>query len=224
MSDADDVTQMEELVRGQKPRHTLWLQLCEQMEALSEEDDIKQAGQRLEPLLADWQPSQRFTPPAWIERLLEGEPLDWMVIVRTLDLRGKQVGYVDADLLSQSPEMMFVEHLNLAYNGLQNAGTQALLSAPVISNLTHLDLAGNSVELPGIEALTSCEHLSKLTYLDLTGNWVDDQAAVLLAQCPHFNNLETLILRGNPVKQAGAEALANSPHLKEEIKKKWRNP
>ncbi len=224
MSDADYVTQMEELVRDQKPRRSLWLHLCEIMESLHEEEEIQAATERLEPLLESWTPAQRFTPEPWIERLLEGEPLDWMAITRTLDLRGKQIGYVDADLLSQSPELLFIEHLNLAYNGLQNSGTQALLSAPVIANLTHLDLAGNSVEFAGVEALTQCEHLSKLTYLDLTGNWVDDQAAELIAQCPYFSNLETLILRGNPVKQAGAEALAHSPHLKEEIKQKWATP
>lgn len=225
MSEADNVTTMSELIKDQKPKQSIWTQLCESFEKITDEAEIHHAAEQLEPLLAkDWTYSMRFTPARWIERLLEGDPLDWMIITRSLDLRGKRIGYVDADLLSQSPELLHIRHLNLAYNGLQNAGTRALISTDVVRNLTYLDLSGNSIEFGGIEAMVQCSYLSGLKHLDLTGNWVDDAAAKLIANCEHFSNLETLILRGNPVKQDGAEALSNSPYLNDSIKDKWKNP
>lgn len=225
MSEADHLTRMEHLIQDEKPRRSLWLSLCSMFEEIEDEQEIERIAEALEPRLAasNWTPIMRFTPDNWIARLLEGEPLDWMVLTRSLDLRGKQIGYVDADLLSQSPEILHIEHLNLAYNGLQNAGTGALLSSDVIQNLTYLDLSGNSIERDGIEALTSCAHLENLVHLDLTGNWVDDVAAKMIADCPHFANLETLILRGNPIKADGARALTESPYLDAHIKARWEN-
>ena len=221
-SDADRIMQIEEMLRGQQPARSLWLHLCERFQDFEDEELIERAAARLEPLLETWSATQRFTPYSWIEYLLEGEPVDWMAIARSLDLRGKRIGYVHADLLSQSPELIHLTHLNMAYNGLQNAGTEALLSEPVIANLTHLDLAGNSVELNGVKAIASCEHLARLTHLDLTGNWVDDEGARALAESPHLSALQSLVLRGNPIKEEGALALAESPHLSEEIKRLWR--
>lgn len=225
MSEADHLTRMEDLIKDKKPRRSLWLNLCSTFEELQDEQEIEHAARRLEPLLADssWTPVMRFTPDNWVDRLLEGEPLDWMVLTRSLDLRGKQIGYVDADLLSQSPELLHIAHLNLAYNGLQNAGTGALLSSDVLQNLEYLDLSGNSIERDGIEALTNCTHLKNLKHLDLTGNWVDDAAAKMIAECPHFANLEILILRGNPIKADGAKALTESPYLDAHIRQKWED-
>ena len=223
MSQTSHIQELDALLKDVPPSRDVWHKLCEWVEAAAEEELEESLLAHVQTLLSGWPDALRSTPSAWIARLLDGEHVPQMAIAKTLDLRCKRLIQEDAELLSESPELLWITRLNLAYNGLQSGGTRALFKSDVVRNLTLLDLSGNSIESSGIEAIAACEHLSRLEQLDLTGNWVGDDGAAKLASSPHLANLKTLVLRGNPIRKAGAQALASSPHLCEAIRQKWIN-
>lgn len=226
MADEQHLEQIKELLVDATPNRSIWYQLCDMLvDRVSEDGELDESLlATIDELLVEWPDKLRVTPPVWVEKLLEGEHLSQMVITRSLDLRGQQLVLEDAELLAESPELKWITYLNLAYNGMQDDGTAALVSSDVLCNLQFLDLSGNSIEAQGIHALATCEHLKNLRHLDLTGNWVNDEAASYIADSEHFTKLETLVLRGNPIRTAGAKALANSEHLRESIRNLWIEP
>lgn len=222
MGDDQRYDELRELLQDAPPSKKVWQELCDLIEAWEDEDELERdVAPFVDELLTEWSDAQRTAHPLWVERLLEGEHVTPMIIARALDLRCQHLRVEDAELLGESPELLWMTRLNLAYNGLQNEGVIALTASDVIRNLRFLDLSGNSIEAAGIRAIAQCEHLSNLTHLDLTGNWVNDEAAGYLAESEHLANLETLVLRGNPIREDGAAALANSPHLNESIRARW---
>lgn len=212
-----------ELLEGEQPSLTLWHELCERVDAWEDEDELEdRLGPYLNTLLEGWQPEHRIAHPSWIEKLLEGEHVPQLIITRTLDMRCHHLMLEDAELLAESPELDWITHLNLAYNGLQDEGAISLVQSEHVRNLEWLDLAGNSIDVAGIKALAHSASLRNLKHLDLTGNWVNDDAALDLSQSEHLQNLTALILRGNPIKAEGAKALASSPYLCEPIRHFWQ--
>lgn len=216
--------ELRDLAQGQ-PSSRTWTILCDKLEKVPEdalrELFIPALNADLE--AAQWPDALRVTPPSWIKRFRAGESIPAMAVVRTLDMRGKMLNVEDAELFSESSELVFIKRLNLAYNGLQDDGTCLIAQSEFLKNLELLDLAGNSIELRGVRALCEARALSNLRSIDMTGNWVDERGARLIAESPVFANLEHLILRGNPVHSEGARALSESPYLRESIKCMWRD-
>ena len=222
MSDEDRFEAFRELLEGKSPSLALWRELCERVEVFGDDAALEEElGPKINELIEDWDVCLRSAPATWIDRLLEGEHVSALVITRKLDLRCQHLMFEDAELLAESPELLWISHLNFAYNGLQDEGLTALVKSAYLSNVEWLDLSGNSIEAPGINALAKSPHLKNLKHLDLTGNWVNDAAATYLANSESLQHLETLVLRGNPIKTAGAEALANSPFLSAPIRHFW---
>ncbi len=206
------------------PSPGTWRRLCQALEAWPDEASLEQEVlPALQQPLQAWDERARVAPAMWVERLLDGELVPHMAIVRTLDLRCQGLVLEDAELLAESPELEHITRLLLAYNGLQDEGTIALLNANVVRQVTHLDLAGNSVQTAGIRALAESQHMRNLRYVDLTGNWVSDEGAKLLANAQTLSGLETLVLRGNPIREEGSLALASSPYLCAAIRDHWRD-
>ena len=224
MAHAPVLKDFEALLQGAPPTRRVWQQVCNTLDAVDLSDDVIEETlvPKINTLLKSWDPHTRPTPQEWVHQLLEGEHVVRMGIARFLDLRGHALMVEDAELLAESPELLHIKNLHLAYNGLQDDGVLALAHSPYLAHIDTLDLAGNSVGFRGVQALVNSEHLRALRHLDLTGNWVDDEAALCIAQAPNLCGLETLVLRGNPIHQQGAQALAQSPHLSEAIKKTWK--
>lgn len=208
------------------PTLKTWKLLTEFLEAREDEDELEDEfiPKLNEDLaLTHWEDHLRRPHPLWVERLLQGEYVPHMRVIRTLDLRCMGIDVEIAEVLSDSTELSELTRLLLPYNGLQDEGTIRLANAKVLSQLHTLDLAGNSVATDGVVALTSSPYMSNLKHLDLTGNWVGDAAARALANSEHLKGLETLILRGNPIRLEGAKALAESPTLVDSIRSHWRD-
>ena len=206
------------------PTIKTWRALTEQLEAWEDEDELEERLlPELEPALERWDDRLRRAHASWVARLLEGEYVPHLKIVRELDLRSMGLDVEDAELLAESAELSGLTRLLLPYNGMQDDGTICLANTSILSNLELLDLAGNSVGTEGVLAIARSAHLGKLKHLDLTGNWVGDEAAIALASSAHLTQLEALVLRGNPVRAEGARALATSSILPESIREHWRD-
>ncbi|NOY93038.1 MAG: hypothetical protein GXP55_17780 [Deltaproteobacteria bacterium] len=87
------------------------------------------------------------------------------------------------------------------------------LSQAKLPNLTSLDLAWQSIESAEVDALLSGPLVGQLTTLDLRFNALDSAGVATLAQSARVSGLLELGLHRNGVKAEGLAALVASPHL-----------
>ncbi len=100
-----------------------------------------------------------------------------------------------------------------------------LFAATGPSNLRVLDIAGNGLRDAGVAQLCGTAWARSITYLDLSQNYLSDESLRTIASSGRFKNLHTLHLNGNSVyhladaaqhesiTDAGLKALAECPDL-----------
>jgi uncharacterized protein (TIGR02996 family) len=135
-----------------------------------------------------------------------------------LDLGVNYLGDEKTVALLRSDHVRELRGLGLSFNGLTNAGVQAVLDIGPWPRLTALDLQGNAhINGRGAVTLAQTRALPRLEALDLRDNQVDASGAWALANSKALPRLVDLALSGNAIGDAGARALAMSPLLPRQL-------
>lgn len=130
--------------------------------------------------------------------------------LKTLDLRGSQVGAAGMEALATSTWLAHVKHLDLSYTLLGDRGALALAASPELACLSDLMLGGNELGDAGACALAKSTSLVGLVRLNLCDNEIRDLGAEALADSS-LAKLVELDLGFNPIGDEGALAFAASP-------------
>lgn len=101
-----------------------------------------------------------------------------------------------------------LKRLNVASNGITEAGAATLVVNDHMCNLTHLNLSDNLISNGVIVDYAHAEHLQTLEDLGLSNCGVSTTGATALAQSKYLNNIRRLDLRGNTrISKKAAAAL-----------------
>jgi uncharacterized protein (TIGR02996 family) len=116
--------------------------------------------------------------------------------------------------------------LDIAGNGLRDAGASRLCGAVWADALTYLDLSRNYLSNEALRELAHSGRFKNLRTLHLNynsvyhqnsataGESITDAGLGILADSPEFANLRVLSLSGTRITAAGVEAVLNSPHFR----------
>jgi uncharacterized protein (TIGR02996 family) len=113
--------------------------------------------------------------------------------VRSLNLRGNQLGDSALELLAVSSLLGQLHTLKLSHNDITDTGVSHLVVSPGTAGLTTLDLSENqNLGRATAEAIAASPHLANLTWLDLANVELGDAGALALARSPHLTRLRKL--------------------------------
>ena len=84
-----------------------------------------------------------------------------------LDLRLKYIGDAGLEYLSQCPDLVELEILNLERNEVTDKGIQALAKSSIITNLKELHLERNMIGDVGAKAIATSANFSYLHFINL---------------------------------------------------------
>ncbi len=148
---------------------------------------------------------------AGVVALASSPQLQWL---QRLDLGFNHVGSAGVAALARSPHLRRLTHLTLSGNRLGSAAVAHLAESPLVESLVQLELAHNSLDDDACRALAAAPGLPGLRALDLAMNFhVGDAGAAALAEADGLSDLERLSLNNSQVGDVGVAALADSVHL-----------
>lgn len=122
----------------------------------------------------------------------------YLANLRSLDLRGWDLGVEGARVLASSPNSASLTELKLDGTGLGDQGVQVLVESPYLTGLTHLDLASNEIGDAGALALACSPHLKGLSVLHLGHNNIHDEGVWALVESPYLSRPIRVVLYDNP--------------------------
>jgi hypothetical protein len=203
----------------------LWPDLTE-----LEEQVIPYAAQHL----ARWPDALRIAPQAWLTRMLDGEQLPGLSLVRAVVAQGMSLRDAQVAKMAQSPALSQLRALDLMDNDIGPEGVSALLGAVFISTLYVLRLGDNRIGADGAQLIAHSSALKNLRALDLSNPrqaartayammrpadprrsslnvGIGALGALHLAQSPWLRAFEHLDLAYNTLNAAAARVLARAP-------------
>ncbi len=108
---------------------------------------------------------------------------------KILKLPNFEITPVEVVYLSQHPDLITLEVLDLRKNGLGDVGMDAVAHSPVLVNLKELDMRNNQISRIGMESLTRSKTLTHLEKLDLRINKLGKRWEEKLKECDCFPGL-----------------------------------
>lgn len=191
-----------------------------------EEQIIPYAAQHL----ARWPDSMRIAPQEWLTRMLDGEQIAGLSLVRTMVAQGMSLRDAQVARMAQIPALKELRALDLMDNDIGPDGVRALLGAVFISTLSVLRLGDNRIGADGAQLIAHSSALQNLRALDLSNPrqaareayamvrrpsqpsiGIGALGALHLAQSPWLRALEHLDLAYNAINAAAARVLARAP-------------
>ena len=171
--------------------------------------------------LQRWTDEQRKVPSQWIRDLARDTPVPWMMITKTLNLRGYNSprGYswsssrveIDFKDFFSREELVHIHRLDLGENKLEEGDLRALVESTRLESLTHLELQRNTFEHDGMKHLM---HLKPLAYLGLRKCKLNDAHIDQLCAGEHMHQLKSLDLFGNKITALSVRTLdERAPNL-----------
>lgn len=199
----------------------VWDQLCLWVGQWSDEASRYRIMPYIEGHLQRWTDEQRKVPSQWIRDLARDTAVPWMMITKTLYLRGYNSprGFswssnrveIDFQKFFSREELVHIHRLDLGENKLQEDDLRALVESTQLESLTHLELQRNTFEHDGMKYLM---RLKPLTYLGLRKCKLTDAHIEQLCSGEHINQLKGLDLFGNQLTALSVRSLnERAPNL-----------
>lgn len=167
----------------------VWDQLCAWISTFDDEASKQRILPYIEGHLLKWSDQERMAPRAWIQSLLNDQPVPWLFITRSISLRG----WVRRSWRSNKLEL------------------KAFSARQELEHIHFIDLGHNDLHDNELAHLFNSPHLHSLIGLDLQRNALTQDSMALLAGSPLRLQLQELSLRQNNLQDEGIDALLSKP-------------
>lgn len=191
----------------QPPSAALWGQICEALDRWPRREARDQAIPYIEGHVSRWPSHLLVAPTTWTKKLMFGQLVPGMTLVRTLQLKGKSLGPQSIKPIGRLIEKIPVQVLDLSDADLQDRTLKLLIEQPFMRNIHTLNLANNAITGKGLSALASASNCHGIEVLDLSRNRLRQHHLKSLAKEGGLPGLHTLKLSHAQLTHEDLEAL-----------------
>lgn len=197
----------------------VWDQLCTWISTFDDEASKQRILPYIEGHLLKWSDKERMAPRAWIQSLLNDQPVPWLFITRSISMRGWdraarrawRSNTLELKPLSLRQELEHIHFIDLGHNDLHDNELEHLIKSPNLHSLIGLDLQRNALTQDSMALMADSPLRLQLQELSLRQNPIQDEglAALLSKPWPALKKLDLngLELKGSALKLLNSQQL-----------------